>query len=78
MITGLQVKLARTALGWSAPTLANAAGVATNTVSRFENDKGANVATMTAFQATLEAAGVQFIDDGERIGVTVAKASQSA
>lgn len=31
------------------------------------------MSTVSAIQSALEAAGIQFTDDGERIGVTVAK-----
>ena len=48
MITPSQVRMARAALGWGVRELAEKAGVAVNTVSRFENDFGAMVETLAA------------------------------
>lgn len=64
MISGVQVKLARTALGWSVRELADRAEVNFNTVSRFENGAGAHGRTVEALERTLEAAGIVFIPDG--------------
>jgi transcriptional regulator with XRE-family HTH domain len=61
MITPLQVRMARAALGWGVRQLSTKAGVATNTVSRFENGYGAMVETLTRIQGALENAGVIFI-----------------
>jgi transcriptional regulator with XRE-family HTH domain len=61
MITPSQVRMARAALGWGVRELAEKAGVASNTVSRFENDFGAMVETLARIQDALESAGVVFI-----------------
>ena len=61
MITPLQVRMARAALGWGVRELAEKAGVAVNTVSRFENGFGAMVETLSRIQDALENAGVVFI-----------------
>jgi transcriptional regulator with XRE-family HTH domain len=53
--------MARAALGWSVHELGKRAGVAGNTVSRFENGSGAMVDTLVRMQAALESAGVIFI-----------------
>ena len=64
MISGLQVKLGRTALGWSVRELADQAQVNFNTVSRFENGAGVHGRTVEALETALIAAGVVFIPAG--------------
>ena len=61
MITRLQVRLARVALGWGVRDLADKAGVSPNTVSRFENGAGARVDTLAHLQEVLERAGIVFV-----------------
>jgi transcriptional regulator with XRE-family HTH domain len=61
MITPSQIRMARAALGWSVHELGKRAGVAGNTVSRFENGSGAMVDTLVRMQTALENAGVVFI-----------------
>jgi len=51
----------RAALGWGVRDLAEHAGLAANTVSRFENDFGAHVSTLKQIQEALEKAGIEFI-----------------
>jgi len=53
--------MARAALGWSARELADAAGVATNTVSRFEVGGDMRVDTLVRLERALEKRGVIFI-----------------
>jgi transcriptional regulator with XRE-family HTH domain len=53
--------MARAALCWGVRDLAKRAGVAANTVSRFENGSGAMVDTLERMQTALENAGVIFI-----------------
>ena len=53
--------MARAALGWGVRELAKRAGIAANTVNRFENGSGAMVDTLERMQAALESAGVVFI-----------------
>ena len=75
MIIGVQIKAARSALNWSADTLAQRAGIASKTVRRIEATLGlpqTTVATILAIQAALEAAGIEFIgtpDDGPGIRI---------
>lgn len=64
MINGLQIKLARTAIGWGVRDLAEQSGISFNTVSRFENGAGVQSRTIQALQSTLEDAGVIFINEG--------------
>ena len=66
MITRSQIRMARAALSWGVRDLGKRAGVAANTVSRFENGMGTTVATLAQIQAALEKAGIIFIPaDGE-------------
>lgn len=64
MITSVQVKMARAALGWGVRDLAKVAGVTANTISRYENGADALGGTLTKIQKALEAEGIMFIDDG--------------
>lgn len=75
MITAIQCKMARAALGWGIRDLAKEANVGVATVTRFENDQvGANNATIDAIQRTLESAGVEFIpENGGGAGVRLKK-----
>ena len=61
MITPIQVRMARAALGWGVRELAQKADLAPNTVSRFENGAGARVDTLTQIQEALEKAGAIFL-----------------
>jgi len=56
--------MARAALKMSVRELANAAGVAANTITRFETGKSRGYAdTVAKIQKVLEEAGVEFIDE---------------
>ena len=68
MITRLQMRMARTALGWGVRDLAEAAGVSPNTVTRFENGAGARADTLVHLQEVLERAGVVFVPADEAAG----------
>ena len=69
--------MARAALGWSVRELASRAGLAANTVSRYENGTDAYGETLTKIQRALEDAGIIFIDaDEEGPGVRL-KANQA-
>jgi transcriptional regulator with XRE-family HTH domain len=70
MITRLQMRMARVALGWGVRDLAEAAGVSPNTVSRFENGAGARarVDTLVHLQEVLEEARVIFVPADEAAG----------
>jgi transcriptional regulator with XRE-family HTH domain len=72
-ILGVQCFLARTALGWSLPQLARAAGVSYHTVQCFERGDSVRPSTVKAIQLALAKAGVIFIDandggPGARLG----------
>jgi transcriptional regulator with XRE-family HTH domain len=54
--------MARAALGWGVRDLASKAGLAANTVSRYENGADAYGETLTKVQRALEQEGIIFID----------------
>ncbi len=62
MLEGVQVRMARAALGWSVRELARSAGVNPNTISRVENGGDALSSTLEKIQSALEVGGVSFID----------------
>jgi transcriptional regulator with XRE-family HTH domain len=68
VITRLQIRMARAALNWGVRDLGKRAGVAANTVSRFENGMGTTVATLGQIQKALEEGGVVFIPADETGG----------
>ena len=57
--------MARAALGWSVRDLASRAGLAANTVSRYENGTDAYGETLTKIQRAFEQAGIIFIDEDQ-------------
>lgn len=64
VLTGAQIRSARSALKWSAQDLADKAGVAVKTIMRFEAADGippSRSATLLDVKAALEAAGIEFI-----------------
>ena len=62
IITPMQMRLARTALGLGVRELATAAGVAPSTVQRFESERGdMHSRTLDQVQKVLEEAGIVFI-----------------
>ncbi len=60
-----QCRAARALLGWTIAELAEAAGVSTMTVNRFESGTAINVASSTALESAILAAGVILIDAGD-------------
>ncbi|MGO4675125.1 helix-turn-helix domain-containing protein [Bosea sp. 2YAB26] len=66
--------MARAALNWSMPELAQKAGVGVNTVNRFEAGQDARMSSVEKMQAALSEAGVIFIaENGEGAGVRLRK-----
>jgi ribosome-binding protein aMBF1 (putative translation factor) len=69
-LTGLQIRAARAALGWSIDELAQRSLISARTIKRMEaiNDIPASTAAnLNAVKTTLEAAGIEFVgspDDG--------------
>lgn len=70
--------MARAALNWSLEGAAEAAGVSRRTVLRFERDhRDIKPELIQAIRRAFEEAGVRFIDEADRIGVTApAKAAR--
>jgi transcriptional regulator with XRE-family HTH domain len=64
MISGAQIRAARGLLGWTRHELARRAIVSDATLYALENARGtaANPSTLAAVQATLEAAGIEFLN----------------
>ena len=73
MILPVQCRMARAAVGLGVRELAAAAKVSIDTVTRFERGDELKERTIEALQRALEAAGVQFIDDGGGPGVRIPK-----
>ncbi len=68
------MKMARAALGWGVRDLAARAGVAANTVSRYENGRDALSENLLKIQRTFEQEGIIFInEDDEGPGVRLRK-----
>jgi len=67
--------MGRAALGWNGKQLAEAAGVGSATVARFElakpGDKPVSAVTVAKMQAAMEAAGVVFEQKASRLVVSV-------
>lgn len=63
-----QCRAARALLEWTQPQLAEAAGVSASTLRDFEAGRRTPIANnLAAIRAALEAAGVEFIEDGVRL-----------
>ena len=62
-MTREQLRMARAALNWSVKELAAKAGVAPNTVSRYENGADAYGDTLQKLRDALEASGIIFLDE---------------
>ncbi len=75
MLTPVQVRMARAALGWGVRDLAKKAGLAPNTVSRFENGHGARVETLVQIGRAFAEAGIVFVQEDATggLGVRVAR-----
>jgi transcriptional regulator with XRE-family HTH domain len=64
MISVLQCRMARTALGWGIRDLGGHAHIAVSTISRFESGKPTHASTLILIKQAFEAAGVRFTDTG--------------
>ena len=77
IMSPVQCRMARAALGLGVRELAAAAKVSTDTVARFERGEDLKERTIEALQRTFEAAGVEFIDEnGGGPGVRLKKRQQ--
>ena len=64
MISSAQIKAARALLGWTAQELADVSEVGVATIRRMEVMEGVpsgNIKTLSAIQAALEEAGIEFV-----------------
>jgi len=67
-----QIRAARALLYWTQPDLASAAQVALATLKRFEIGHQTPIRVVkSAIVRALEDAGIEFLDDGKKIGVCV-------
>ena len=79
MLTGQQIRMARSALKWSARELADRTGLAMKTIQRIEATDGtpsSYTSTLTDLKACFEAAGIEFIgtpDDRPGIRINTCK-----
>ncbi len=62
-LLAVQCKMARVAVGWGVRDLAREASVSTDTVARLERGETLKQSTIDAIRVTLEAAGVEFIEE---------------
>jgi transcriptional regulator with XRE-family HTH domain len=65
VVTSAQIRAARALLNWTVRDLAERAGVHRNTVTRAETDATGPGHATAAIRAAIEAAGVEFIGEGE-------------
>ena len=73
MLSGVQVKMARAALGLGVRELGKLAGVNPNTITRFEKGGGVQSNTLGKIERALIGAGVEFIaENGGGPGVRLA------
>lgn len=76
IMTSAQLRMARAAVGWTVRELAERSGVHRNTITRLESGADGEVRTFGTLQATLEAAGIIFINEnGEGPGIRLKKNS---
>ena len=77
-VTSAQVRMARAALNWTVRDLAGATGLHRNTITNIEVGRyGGDPETLTAIEAVLQRAGVEFTDEtGGGAGVRLRKASK--
>jgi ribosome-binding protein aMBF1 (putative translation factor) len=80
MLTGVQIRSARSAVGWSVQELADRAGVAAKTIMRLESVQGipqSRTGTLLDIKAVLESAGIEFIGTPEdRPGIRLSLTSK--
>jgi transcriptional regulator with XRE-family HTH domain len=81
MLTGVQIRSARAALGWSVQELADRAGVAAKTIMRLESVVGvpqSRTGTLQLIKTALESAGIEFIGTPEdRPGIRLSPPSKA-
>jgi transcriptional regulator with XRE-family HTH domain len=77
MITGLQIRAARSALRWTIAELAKRSGVAVRTIKRFEQNDDvppSRSATLISIRTAFEKAGIEFVGiNTNRLGIILVK-----
>lgn len=63
MLTNIQVRMARVALGWGVRELAAEAGVTPPTITKFENGGNVTVETLRKIQVALERGGITWVPE---------------
>jgi transcriptional regulator with XRE-family HTH domain len=79
MLLGQQIRAARALLGWSQAQLAKKAEVSDMTIKRFESQQQelfGTVQSSVRIQQALEAGGVVFIDQDDKLGPGVRLANR--
>lgn len=70
MVTRVQVKMARVALGWGVRDLAREAGLTPPTITKFENGGNVTLDTAEKIQHALDRAGITWVpENGGPAGV---------
>ena len=79
MIEGRQIRAARGLLGWSRADLIEASGVSLSALLRLESAQAdSRSSTLNKVIAALNAAGIEFINDGQQgVGVLVSPSSDA-
>ena len=62
IVKGVQIRMARSAIGWGVRELADKADVTPNTISRIEGGAPARTNTLERIVSVLEKAGIEFLD----------------
>jgi ribosome-binding protein aMBF1 (putative translation factor) len=74
MITPHQCRSARELVDWSREDLQKKTKLARETIGNFERGNGnLTMKTLEILKTTFETAGIEFVDDGDRLGVVILK-----
>lgn len=68
-VSALQLKLARTALGWGVRALAEKAGLSSDTITRAEQGGDISQKTWGAIQRALEEGGIEFLPEANSVSL---------
>ena len=77
MISPRQVRMARAGLGWTLAELARRGHVNPNTLSRYEAGRDVLSGTVRKMEGVLKEAGVEFIDEPDKEGVSLPRDAAS-
>jgi transcriptional regulator with XRE-family HTH domain len=74
IITPNQCRAARELLSWTQEDVQKKSKLGKETIGNFERGNGnLTMKTLEKLQKAFEDAGIEFVDDGERLGVTILK-----